>query len=64
MNAIKAYSSRALSEYAQDGPDRRRWARHGSMRYLWTGDAVRAAVHYVVWEQGEPMEVYEMPCPR
>jgi REP element-mobilizing transposase RayT len=58
--AMKAYSSRALNESELDGPDRRRWARHGSTRYLWTGDAVRAAIHYVVREQGEPMAIFEM----
>jgi hypothetical protein len=26
MNTMKAYSSRALNEYALEGPDRRRWA--------------------------------------
>ncbi len=59
--ALKAYSSRALNESELDDPDRRRWARHGSTRYLWTGDAVRAAIHYVVREQGEPMAIFEMP---
>jgi REP element-mobilizing transposase RayT len=60
--AMKAYSSRALNESELDGPDRRRWARHGSTHYLWTGDAVRAAIQYVVREQGEPMAVFEMPA--
>src|SRR4051794_35708079 len=64
MTAIKAYSSRALNEYALDCPDRRRWARHGSTRYLWTEDAVRTAIQYVVREQGESMAVFEMPSPR
>jgi REP element-mobilizing transposase RayT len=59
--AMKAYSSLALNESELDGPDRRRWARHGSTRYLSTGDAVSAAIHYVVSEQGEPMDVFEMP---
>src|ERR1700683_2917807 len=59
--AMKAYSSRALNESELDDSDRRRWARHGSTRYFWTGDAVRAAIHYVVSEQGEPMAVFEMP---
>ncbi len=62
--SMKAYSSRALNEHALDGPDRRRWARHGSTRYLWTGDAVQAAVQYVVREQGGPMAVFEARSPR
>jgi len=63
MTAMKAYASRALNEHVLDGPERRRWARHGSTRYLWTGDAVRAAIQYVVREQGESMAVFEMPLP-
>jgi hypothetical protein len=51
MNALKAYSSRALC-------CRRRWARHGSTLYLWTPDAITNAVRYVVSKQGEPMAVY------
>jgi REP element-mobilizing transposase RayT len=64
LNTMKSYSSRALNEAALDGPDRRRWARHGSTRYLWTGDAVRAAIQYVVREQSESMAVYETESPR
>ena len=64
MNTMKAYGSRALNEYRLDGPDRRRWARHGSTRYLWTGDSVRAAIQYVVREQGHSMAVFETAAPR
>jgi hypothetical protein len=62
--AMKAYSSRALNDSKLDTPDRRRWARHGSTRYLWTGGAVQAAIRYVVYEQGEPMGVFEITAPR
>jgi len=51
MNALKSYSSRALNSH-------RRWARHGSTRYLWTPEEVANAIHYVVSKQGEPMAVY------
>jgi REP element-mobilizing transposase RayT len=74
MTTMKAYGSRALNEQALDGPALRRWARHGSTRYLWTGEAVRAAIQYVLREQGESMPVFnmaafetavfEMPFPR
>ena len=64
MSSMKAYSSRALNENALDLPGRRRWARHASTRYLWTGDSVRAAIQYVVREQGAAMAVYETPSPR
>jgi REP element-mobilizing transposase RayT len=59
LNAMKSYSTRSLNQAAVDSPDRRRWARHGSTRYLWTGEAVRAAIQYVVHEQGESMALYE-----
>jgi REP element-mobilizing transposase RayT len=62
MNAMKSYGSRALNERALDDPNRRRWARHGSTRWLWTRDDLWAAVQYVVRGQGEPMEVYEQPA--
>lgn len=64
LNAFKAYSSRALNHLAPDSPNCRRWARHGSTRYLWTSAAVSAAIHYVVREQREPMAVFEMPAAR
>jgi len=59
LNALKAYSSRALNHLRLDRPNRRRWARHGSTRYLWTSAAVSAAIHYVVREQGDAMAVFE-----
>ena len=64
MTAMKAYCSRALNEHGLDGEGRCRWARHGSTRYLWTKDAVGAAIQYVVCEQGEPMAVFDMVSPR
>jgi REP element-mobilizing transposase RayT len=62
--AMKAYSSRGLNDCQLDRADRRRWARHASTLYLWNGDAIRAAIRYVVDEQGEPMGVFEAPDPR
>jgi REP element-mobilizing transposase RayT len=61
MNVLKAYASRVLNHRVVDPTDRRRWARHGCTRHLWTRDALSAAVHYVVSEQGEPMAV-AVPC--
>jgi REP element-mobilizing transposase RayT len=60
LNALKAYSSRALNRIGLDGVDRMRWARHGSTRYLRTSESVSAAIRYVVWGQGEAMALYEM----
>ena len=59
MNIFKAYASRALNQASFDSPQRKRWTRHGSTRYLWREEDVTAAVEYVVREQGEPMEVFE-----
>jgi REP element-mobilizing transposase RayT len=64
MNTFKAYASRGLNRMALDSVDCRRWARHGSTRHLWTREAVTAAVHYVVWEQGEAMAVFETSSAR
>lgn len=55
MSALKAYASRALNESGWDAPGTRRWARHGSTRYLWTPTEITAAVHYVVNNQGKMM---------
>ena len=62
MNSLKSYASRFLNQAGIDGADRRRWARHGSTRYLWTQDAITNAVLYVIEAQGGPMAVYEAPA--
>ena len=59
MNALKSYASRELNQGGFDFPSRKRWARHGSTRYKWTIEEVEEAVYYIVYGQGEPMEVYE-----
>jgi REP element-mobilizing transposase RayT len=58
MNSLKAYATRALNEAGLDCGLRRRWARHGSTRYLWSREKVRAAVDYVVARQGDEMAVF------
>jgi REP element-mobilizing transposase RayT len=58
MHAFKSYASRALNRLGIDEPDRKRWARHGSTRWLWKDENVQQALQYVVEQQGEPMEVY------
>lgn len=59
MSDFKAYASRRLKERLQEVADCKRWAQHGSTRYLWTEEEVAAAVEYVLNGQGEPMEVYD-----
>jgi len=47
MNALKSYASRNLNRLGIDGPERRRWARHGSTRWLWKDEDVQDAIRYV-----------------
>src|ERR1700722_1664690 len=48
-----------LNGLGLDEPDRMRWTRHGSTRWLWKPESVSAAIRYVVDEQGEQMAVLE-----
>ncbi|MGH9721015.1 MAG: hypothetical protein ACRD8O_12440, partial [Bryobacteraceae bacterium] len=41
-----------------DERGRRRWARHGSTRWLWKDQDVREAIRYVAEEQGKPRAVF------
>jgi REP element-mobilizing transposase RayT len=59
MNDLKSYASRHLNRMGLDQAARKRWARHGSTRWLWKAEHVSAAVRYVVDEQGERMSVFE-----
>jgi hypothetical protein len=58
MNDLKSFASRRLNERGLDGRDRKRWARHGSTRWLWKREEVSAARQYVVDGQGDPMAPY------
>lgn len=59
MTAFKAYASRALTAAGLGDRDERRWARHGSTRWLNTHDTIARAIRYTVDEQGERMAVFE-----
>jgi REP element-mobilizing transposase RayT len=61
MSTLKRFASRALNDLGldDDAVDRRRWARHGSTRYIWTKEQLSAAIRYAVSGQGEPLAVYE-----
>ncbi len=59
MNDFKAYASRHLNRMGFDKPGRKRWARHGSTRWLWNPKHISAAIQYVVAEQGDVMSVFE-----
>jgi REP element-mobilizing transposase RayT len=56
MNDCKAYASRRLNEAGLDEPDRKRWTRHGSTKYVWDNAYLGNAIDYVWNRQGEPME--------
>jgi REP element-mobilizing transposase RayT len=59
MNDLKSYASRYLNKLGIDELTRKRWARHGSTRWLWKPGDVSAAIRYVVDEQGESMAALE-----
>ena len=62
MSTFKRYSSRALNRLGIDERDDcRRWARHGSTRYIWTKAQLSAAIRYTVGGQGGQLAVYEAP---
>lgn len=63
MTAFKAYASRRLNSLGMDEPGRKRWARHGSTRWLWKPEHVSAAIQYVVAEQGDAMSVFLSEAP-
>jgi len=59
LTDVKSYASLQLNRLEADQPDRKRWARHGSTRWLWEPENVSAAIRYVVDEQGKRMAVFE-----
>jgi REP element-mobilizing transposase RayT len=59
MNDLKSFASRRLDELGFETADRKRWARHGSTRWLWKREDVLAALTYVIDKQGEKMAVYQ-----
>jgi REP element-mobilizing transposase RayT len=59
MNDLKSYASRSLNQAGLDEPTRKRWARHGSTRWLWKSKNVSAAIRYVIEGQGEQMALFE-----
>ena len=59
MHDFKSYASRRLNRMRMEAPNRKRWARHGSTRWLWKPQHVSAAMAYVLQEQGEAMSVFE-----
>jgi hypothetical protein len=58
VTEFKAYASRELNRLGYDAPDRKRWARHGSTRWLFKDQDVKDAIRYVVEEQGQPTALF------
>ena len=52
----KSYSTRGLRQLPGEPPGRVYWTRGGNVRVLRSPEAIRAAVHYVLTQQGEPSE--------
>lgn len=59
MSTFKAYASRRLNRMGLDEPNRKRWARHGSTRWLQESENISAAIQHVVAEQGDAMSVFQ-----
>ena len=59
MSDFKAYASRRLNWMNLDPVGRKRWARHGSTRWLKKPKHVSAAIEYVVGGQGDAMALFE-----
>ena len=64
MNDLKSYASRCLNRMRLEEPARKRWARHGSTRWLWKPANVSAAIRYVIDQQGDAMAVFQTIEPR
>ena len=58
LQTFKSYASRKLNQEGFDEPERKRWARHESTRWLWKDEDFEKAIEYVVSKQGKPMAVY------
>jgi REP element-mobilizing transposase RayT len=63
MHDFKTYASRRLNGMMLEKLNRKRWARHGSTRWLSKPQHVAAAIQYVVGEQRDAMSVFEFREP-
>ena len=59
LRYLKSRASHLLSRSGLDDKVRRcRWSRHGSTKYLWRPEHIRASLDYVLWRQGVAMAVF------
>jgi REP element-mobilizing transposase RayT len=61
LTDLKARSTSRLNEHNVDPPDRNRWSKRGSTRYLWKPVNVEEAIRYVAYAQGDPLVRYLKP---
>jgi REP element-mobilizing transposase RayT len=59
MNDVKSYTSRCLNRRGVDEAGRKRWARHGSTRWLWKPENISAAIRYVMDKQGDRLAAFQ-----
>ena len=59
MVDLNAWCSRRLREASNETSDRDRWTQHGSTRYLNDENSFKAAMKYVIDDQGQPMELHD-----
>jgi len=58
MHDFKAYASRKLNGLKVDDEGIKRWSRHGITKYVWTADEAERVASYILYEQGDPMEIF------
>ena len=56
LKDLKAYATRTLRKINHSFRDIKIWTHHGSTKYIWTHKSLNATLHYVIYEQGMPME--------
>jgi REP element-mobilizing transposase RayT len=58
LRMCKSHASKCLNQAGFDERDRKRWAEHGSTRYLWNEASMSAAIEYTLYQQGVPMATF------
>jgi REP element-mobilizing transposase RayT len=56
MTALKTWSTRQLRSSGYKNP--KFWTVNGSKKYIFTDAKLRQKIHYVIYEQGTPMQYY------
>ena len=56
MKGFKSWSTRRLREAGHEIP--KTWTAGGSKRYIFNEDKLLEKIHYVIYEQGSPMQYY------